>query len=158
MKVSVDFGGWTATKALLALAGVLAIGGVVGSAVAFSPTIAPPVKWQGGAEFTRNSPGSQFVKLYTVPAGRNFLLTDLIIANLGESASSFILYSDPTATCTPGALVTRLGSTNVPPGENTVLAFQTGIGVAGGHGVCVAPTRELTFTGRGFLFTAAPAS
>ena len=136
MKLSGNFGRWTPTKATVAAAGVLAIAGAVGSAVAFSPIIAPPIKWQGGVGFISNA-SSGYNKVYTVPAGRNFLLTDLVATNTTGTVSSFAVYTAPGGNCLSTPLVPRLNFTIVPPLNNTVLALQTGIGFAAGQAVCV---------------------
>lgn len=158
MKVSVDFGRWTRTKAAMAVAGALAVAGAVGSALAISPIIAPPIKWQGGAEFQLIANSNALIKAYTVPAGRNFLLTDLTISNFDPVKSSINIYSGAAGVCDISSLTTRVQSLLVPPETNTVLAFQTGIGFGAGQAVCILPSAPMTFNGRGFLFTPAPAT
>lgn len=152
MKLSIDFGPWTTTKAALAAAGVLAIG-AVGSAVAFSPTIVPPIKWQGGAEFVQGAAVAGLNKVYTVPSGRNFLLTDLMIANIGTETVAVMVFSGQGGNCTTG-LVQRTTTTYVWTQSTYALSFQTGIGFAAGQAVCLsASNTDVDFSGRGFLFT-----
>lgn len=158
MKISMDFCVWTKTKAALAVAGALAIGGAIGSAVAISPTIAPPIRWAGGVEFNAETFGTEVRRAYTVPAGRSFLLTDLVVMNDAAAAQKFAIYSQPaTGVCSTGALTFRLTEAIVPPGNNTILAFQAGIGFGASRVVCIGTTGSLSFHARGFLFTAAPA-
>ena len=153
MKLSVDFGSWTRTKVALAVVGALAFAGAIGSAVAMSPIIAPPIKWAGGAEFVVATP-SGIQKLYTVPAGRSLLLTDLVVANNSPSNLSFGLYAASNGSCDVLSWVNRVGTTTVPFGTlPLVLAFQTGIGVGSGHAVCALTSSPTNITGRGFLFT-----
>lgn len=153
MKFSVDFGRSTAAKAAVA-AGAVAIAGAVGSAVAFSPIVAPPVKWQGGVEFRANTSTDTLFKAYAVPAGRNFLLTDLTASNSSTAKTFFNVYSGAGGNCDAGSVTAfRVESLLVPAEDTTVLAFQTGIGFAGGTAVCILSSQSLQFNGRGFLFT-----
>ena len=158
MNLSGHLGHWATAKAALAIAGALAVVGAIGSAVAFSPIIAPSIKWGGGAEFVRDTIGPETSGLFTVPAGRNLLLTDLVVSNTLANDVFFEIYTQVEGGCAGGTRTRRLGRTIVPTRTHTALAFQTGIGFASGQVVCVDTTGSLTITGRGFLFTAAPAS
>lgn len=157
MAMKAVFGSRTKMKAALAVAGALAIAGAIGSAVAFSPIITPPLKWQGGAEFRVVSGSDTFVTAYVVPAGRNFLLTDLVVANFSSTRQFFHISAGPGGICEVGS--PRLEGVIVRGDDNTVLAFQTGIGFAAGQAVCIQRSvSNMNFNGRGFLFTPAPAS
>jgi hypothetical protein len=153
MKLSIDFGRWTATKAALAVAGALAIAGAIGSALAITPTMDAPVKWQGGVEFNHYViPASGLV--YTVPSGRNFILTDLIIANNSGMQVGVEVRGGTGGTCGSFA-ATRLAKLLIPNGNTSYLHLQTGIGYAAGQTVCLGGTASsnVTVAGRGFLFT-----
>lgn len=151
-----SFGHWTATKAALAVAGVLAIGGAVGSAIAMSPIVQPPIKWGGGMEFNQVPfVGGPYV-MYVVPAGRNLILTDLVIGNLTGAAGSVFISSGSAGGCFSATM--RMNTIVVPAGETTSVSLQTGIGFTAGSAVCIQVfTSELAVNGRGFLFTPAPA-
>jgi hypothetical protein len=158
MKLSIDFGRWTTTKAAMAVAGALAIGGAVGSALAISPTVPAPVKWQGSVSplWTQSS---SFGKMYTVPAGRNLMITDFIISNANSTSSSASLYSDPDDTCSDIIQQNiKLFAVRVPANSTVVIPLVTGAGFAPGQSVCVRTSVEMTTNARGYLFTAAPAS
>lgn len=156
MKLSVDLGRWTSVKAPLLFAGLLAIGGAVGSAIAMSPTVAPPIKWAGGVEFANNS-ASGLDPSYTVPAGRNFILTDLIVGNRTSSGQGFQVLAGIGGTCVVSNTL-RLAEIVVPPGDTAYVSLQTGVGFASGQAVCIFTTAAMSVSGRGFLFTPAPAS
>ena len=154
MKLSRYLVRWTTTKAALALAGALAICGAVGGAFAISPTVPVPIRWQTIAEFTFSTTGSNAFKAYTVPAGRNFLLTDLVVTNRGTLQETFGVGSGNGGVCGGASLKLRLQDLYVASGENVILAFQTGIPFGPGQGVCVSSSNaNLVFNGRGFLFT-----
>lgn len=158
MKLSVDFGRWTTMKAVLAVAGALAIGGAVGSAVAISPTMDGPVKWQGGWEFASIGVASAGQELlYLVPAGRNLMVTDLTVTNFGSSISQFSLFSGSSGGCNITSKM-RLRTVAVPAGDVTHVSYETGIGFSAGTPVCINKNTELYVNARGYLFTAAPAS
>src|SRR5262245_47789995 len=97
MKLSIDFGRWITTKTV-AVGGLLAICGVVGSALAMSPVINPPIKWQGGweANIDNTQGGVPFYQLYQVPAGRSLMITDLIVSNFTAGESSFNISTKPS--------------------------------------------------------------
>ena len=142
-------GGWTAAKAAVAVAGALAIAGAVGSAVAVSPTVIPPIKWQGGAEFTGPAAGLGLTLVYTVPSGRNLVLTDLMIANSSAGTRSVTVYTG-SGSCSN----VRTTQVHVGPNSTYALSFQTGIGVGSGQSVCLSSSDgSYGYSGRGFLFT-----
>lgn len=144
----------------MAIAGGLMIAGAVGSAVAMSPIVQPPIKWAGGAEFSDSVLGgvpSPHQVMYTVPAGRNFILTDLIVSNLTGTAQSFSVHTGAGGSCNT-TLTLRLLNISVLPSDTSYVSLQTGIGFTSGQAVCVQATAVMPVSGRGFLFTAAPAS
>src|SRR5258706_3871247 len=119
-----NFGRWTTTKAALAVAGLLAIGGAVGSAVAFSPTITAPFKFRVDVEFRARTSESALVRAYRVPAGKRLMLTDIIVSNFSTTTQVFGIFSGPTGVC-GGTLTVRLQDVVTPPQNTTVVSFQT---------------------------------
>ena len=138
----------TRIKALLRIAAALALAGAIGKAVAMSPIVQPPIKWAGGAEFNNFISGR--VSVYTVPPGRNFILTDLVIGNPSGTSQSFNVYGGTS--CETASL--RMQLVVVPPNDTAYLALQTGIGFTAGQVVCLITTASMSVNGRGFLFTA----
>jgi hypothetical protein len=158
MKIAIFFDRWTTTKAALAVAGALVVGGAVGSAVAIGPTVPAPITWQGGVNIIQDvvGPGASRVA-YTVPAGRNLMLTDIVISN--ESATAAIaqrIFAGPgNCSVTGSAKTTRL---TVPAEGSLHLPLVTGIGFSAGQTVCLYnldADSETQWMLRGFLFTAA---
>lgn len=156
MKVSADFGRWTKTKTALAVAGALAIGGAVGSAIAMSPTVQPPIKWAGGAEFVTAVPAGGPTVVYTVPAGRNLILTDLIIGNTNTTFNNISVFSG-SAGCAE-ILLPRLSNIMIPAADTAYVSLQTGVGFTSGQTICIQSSNSVALSGRGFLFTPAPPS
>jgi hypothetical protein len=155
MKLSINLGRWTTLRAGLAIASALAIGGAVGSAIAISPKMDAPVRWAAGVEF-HTAIGVNNGLLYEIPAGKNFMLTDLIVSNETENWTAFRIFSKPNRQRGCGIfdeVEQRSVEIIVPAHDNTILAFQTGIGFKPGHLICVLGDAYLNFTGRGFLFT-----
>ena len=157
MKVSVDFGRWTRTKAALAVAGTLVLGGVVGSALAISPTVDSGLVFQGGVninQFTVEPTANRLA--YTVPAGKRFMLTDIAISGSSKTNPAELQYvfTGGGASCTP-VTANRTSFLNVPAGDTLHLPFVTGIGFAAGQFVCLSngdDTVTTHWTIRGFLF------
>src|SRR5262245_31292756 len=116
MQITLNFGHWTTTKAALAIAGALTIGGAVGSAVAISPTIAPPITWAGGWEVSIPGAAEGGIPVYTVPPGRNLLVSDLMVGNNSSAVATIALYSSISPTCA-GIEKVRLVALPVPPFE-----------------------------------------
>lgn len=138
------------------LAAVLAATlGAAGTAVAVSPIIEPPIAWQGGVEISTSIVGP--AALYNVPAGRSFLMTDLVLTSLSGSALVTI-YTINTNDCAgSGTAKSRLSKIAVTEGASTVVALQTGVGFTAGQAVCVTASStastNVEFNARGFLFT-----
>lgn len=154
MKFTVDLGRWTTTKAALAVAGALAIGGAMGSALAIAPTMQGPVKWAGGAEFVGSLStgiGGGSVAVLTVPAGRNLMLTDIVVGNVATTAAAFNLIAG-TSNCS-NVLAFRLGNIVIPPNDVRSISLSTGIGFASGQNVCIFSPNQLSFNLRGYYFT-----
>lgn len=156
MRLSVNFGRWTTTKAAMTIAAALAIGGAVSSAVAIGPTIAPPIKWAGGWEVaTPVSAGS--APVFTVPAGNSLLVSDLVVGNLSGSAVNIAVFGAGNAACDT-SLKVKLVALPIPPLSTVNIPLQSGLGFASGQRVCVnAHGGSLNVNLRGFLFTPAPA-
>jgi hypothetical protein len=147
-----DFGRWTTTKAALAVAVALAIAGAVGSAVAFSPMIVPPIKWQGGWEargYTYNYVGQLIT---TVPAERSLIITDIVASNLSSTVGSFKIYEGSSDCSTSTA--ERFSTVMVLPSSSFHVPLQTGIGFGAGKRVCFSIIgTSMSFNFRGFFFT-----
>lgn len=119
-------------------------------AAAVDPTVDVPLTFQGGVQIIQNSLANLTdVGVFTVPPGRNFMLTDLIISK--DSAGAAVDQRVFT-----GCLVTaRTGFLSVP-GEGTLhIQFATGIGFTSGQVVCIrngASGGPTNWTIRGYLF------
>ena len=150
MGISVSFGRWTMRKSVLALGASLVLAGIVGSAVAISPTVGVPIQWKGSAQFVaENIPSSAAIKLYAVPASRTLVLTDLIVSNSITTAGHFSIYIG-TATC--GFLSYKLQFVFVPPKDSKVISLQSGIPFGPGTSVCfLGGDGVFQVNGRGFL-------
>src|SRR5688572_30235584 len=65
----------------------LAVGGAVaGGAMALSPTVDTPLVFRGGVNIVRDFQADGSQDIYVVPAGRKFMLTDLVIANNSDTS------------------------------------------------------------------------
>lgn len=124
-------------------------------ALAIEPTIDAPIKWLGGvSEITILNTTNGL--LYAVPAGRNFMLTDLIVSNPHSGVGFFRLYTGSLGQCVlPDAV--KLDGVVIPPMNSLVIPLNTGVGFASGQMVCVTFASEpafLSFTvnARGYLF------
>ena len=145
-----------------AFAALLALGlggAVAGGAMALSPTVDTGLAFRGGVNIVSNNftAGAKGL-VYTVPAGRKFMLTDLVIANDSEAtaATDQYVYTGETTSCAAVAAF-RTSFLTVPAGDTLHLPFITGIGFTAGQGVCVqngqGPGGSTThWTIRGFLF------
>lgn len=153
MKLSIDLGRWTTTKAALAVAGVLMIGGAVGTALAISPTVSPPIKWQGGWERVdlHSAPGTTVVEVAVVPAGRNLLMTDIVVSTNQSSDVYFSVFEGGTNCSTQ--LAYRLAGVLIPPRGTLHFPLETGIGFRAGTRICASAGSFADFNFRGFLFT-----
>lgn len=156
VKLPIDVGHWATGKTALVSAGVLAIAGAVGSALAIAPiTTGPGIKWQGGWEVTRATLFDVRATLYTVPAGRNLMVTDLTFSN-GSSIASEIDFFAGQGGCGTGNIArSRLENVFIPPVSTVHLSYETGMGFASGQIVCIATLNNVSLHARGYLFTAA---
>ena len=143
-----------AFAALLALA----LGGAVaGGAMALSPTVDTALVFRGGVNIIVTvDPAIDFTVLaYLVPAGRKFMLTDLVIANSGETSPAMNqqVFTGSEASCSPGT--TRTNFLSVPAASTLHVPFVTGVGFTAGQHVCIfnGDAAEPTYwTIRGYLF------
>ena len=99
-------------------------------------------------------------ELYTVPAGRNFMLTDLTVSNLTNSAARFgLLGTAPEASCAGGLasqIFFKMQNVVVPADDTLVIPLVTGFGFTAGQHVCISTSGPnlIQANARGFLFTA----
>jgi hypothetical protein len=110
------------------------------------------ITFLGGVQLIANSVGnlSDF-DVFTVPAGVNLLVTDVIVSNSNASASCCARIFTGA-----GCLTERTGFITVPAGGSVTMNFLTGIGFASGQVVCVRngdSAGPLHFTLRGYRFT-----
>ena len=135
----------------------LALGGAVaGGAMALSPTVDTALVFRGGVNIVKdNLAAATFALVYTVPAGRKFMLTDLVISNDSETspATDQYVYTGGAANCTTAAAF-RTSSLIVPAGGTLHLPFVTGIGFTAGQLVCISngDANPTNWTIRGFVF------
>jgi hypothetical protein len=137
----------------------LALGGAIaGGAMALSPTVDTALVFRGGVNifFDLLEPGSDTHLVYTVPANRKFMLTDLVISNESDAspAAGQFVYTGTTAACSVVA-AQRTGDLKVPAGGTLHLPFVTGIGFNAGLHVCIVNNDSADATNwtiRGYLF------
>ena len=152
------FAHWTTTKAAIAAAGLLAIGGAVGSAVAVSPINAgPSIKWAGGWEIETVIYSNQDAKVYVVPAGRNLMVTDILASNFTAEDAALQMFITGAQPCSGGGNY-RIRYAAVKASDNFQWSPQTGIGFASGQSVCLVSSQNLNVVLRGYLFTPQPTS
>lgn len=143
------------TRAAVTIAGALALAGAIGSAIAMSPIVQPPIKWAGGVEFGfASTVGSATV--YAVPPGRSLILTDLLIGNNSGVLATISILQAPDNCFADTTL--RVTNIFVPTGQTTAINLQTGIGFGAERVVCISSNASVSMNGRGFLFTPGPAS
>jgi hypothetical protein len=135
----------------------LALGGAVaGGAVALSPTVDTALVFRGGVNIVGGAFAGTFSDVYTVPAGRKFMLTDLVIANRSDTtpAGGQYVCTGQGASCTT-VFALRTSFLKVPTGGTLHVPFVTGIGFTPGQHVCIKnedPTDVTDWTIRGYLF------
>ena len=138
--------------ALTAAAGIVA--GVVGTATAVAPTASVPITHGGAVTIARDSLPLGFTHLFSVPVGKKFMLTDIIVANLITTPGSFKIYTAATSSCT--GITELTANIVVPASNNVVIPLVSGIGnIGAGKPLCFqnADTEVLQVTIRGYLFT-----
>jgi hypothetical protein len=106
----------------------------------------------GSVELIANGVGSLLDRdIFTVPAGRRFKITDLIIGNPNAAANCCArIFTGP------GASVDRTAFITVPANDSVAHGFLNGINFNAGQIVNVrngASSGDLHFTVRGYLFT-----
>lgn len=147
-----------ATRPALAICAAIFVSAAgVGDAIAISPTMDGPIKWAGGVEFSKNGVAG-IESLYVVPAGKNFMLTDLIVSNVHTSGQHtyFDIFSGSTVGCVGDKY--RLRTVAVPAFDSKVISLTTGIGFTAGQHVCITAYAPLQVNMRGYLFTPAAAN
>jgi hypothetical protein len=142
-----------AAAALMALA----LGGAVaGGALALSPTVDTTLVFRGGVpQITASITAGSQLAAYTVPAGRRFMLTDLVIANSSATSPAYgqSVYTGLGGCASFGPFRTAILS--VPAGGTLHLPFVTGFGFTAGQVVCISnadDTSATDWTIRGYLF------
>jgi hypothetical protein len=129
-----------------------------GEASAQSPTVDTRLAFQGWVNIVELFVAGNTTRLvYTVPANRKFLLTDLVISNSSSATNPAryqLVYTGTNATC--GLGLHRTSHLSVPGGGTVHIPFVTGIDFNAGQHVCIFngdPTSTATYwTIRGFLF------
>lgn len=148
-------------KSMFAVSAGLALF-AVGTAVAVGPIIQPPIRWTGGVNITQDAVAPTYLRhAYTVPAGHNFMLTDIVISNASNTlAVDQKIYVGQGSSCnSPGPY--RTTHLTVPAGQTLHLPFVTGLGFTAGQAVCLVNYDVDSTTNwmlRGFLFTATPST
>ena len=152
-----SLGSWCMARPARAALVVLALGSVIaGGAMAISPTVGTSLVFQGGVNIVQNNLGPGGTALvYTVPAGRKFMLTDIVIANQSDSLSASLQQVFTGGANCSSVATFRTGHLNIPAGSTFHVPFVTGIGFAAGQLVCIFngdPTTTTSWTIRGYLF------
>jgi hypothetical protein len=146
-------------RTLVASMLALALGGLTaGAASAQGLTVDTNFVFRGWVNIVQNSVPANATRLvYTVPANRSFLLTDLMISATGSSTAPArfqIVWTGTDASCNPG--LHRTSWFTVGAGETIHIPFVSGIDFRAGQYVCVFngdPVGPATYwTIRGFLF------
>jgi hypothetical protein len=137
----------------IAAAGVatVAFAALMGSAVAITPTLETKLVLRNTISIARVVPNGTH-PVYTVPANRTFMLTDLIGGNAFSSISGMQVYLSSAATC---AIVTPITGLMVVPALNSlVVPLTTGIRFGAGQTVCISNpfSNPLHFTARGYHY------
>ena len=137
--------------ALTAAAGIVA--GVVGTATAVAPTGSVPVNYVGGISIIRDNV-IDVMPPFLVPAGKKFMLTDIIVGTLAPTPGSFKIYTTATSSCS-GANTELTSFVSVPASNTLVIPLVSGISVAGGKFLCLQnlETEHLQVVLRGYIFT-----
>jgi hypothetical protein len=133
----------------------LALGGAVaGGAMALSPTVDTALVFRGGVNIVVDASAGTTVLAYTVPVGRKFMLTDLVIANSSATnpALSQFVWTGSGPSCDFVAF--RTNALSIPAASTLHLPFVTGIGFTAGQFVCIrnASGEATGWTIRGYLF------
>ena len=134
----------------------LALGGAVaGGAMALVPTVDTALVFRGGVNIMADAGAGTNALAYIVPAGRKFMLTDLVIANNSATtpANEQYVFTGSGASCATGSF--RTNNLSVPAASTLHLPFITGIGFTAGQFVCIGNSDDDTGTSwtiRGFLF------
>lgn len=138
----------------LVMAALLALGvGALAAdkAKAVDPTVNVPLTFQGGVQIVLNLLANLTnVDVFTVPAGRNFMLTDLIISKDSTGAAV-----DQRVFTGAGCITERTAFLSVPGQDTLHIQFATGIGFTSGQVVCIrngASAGPTNWTIRGYLF------
>ena len=138
----------------LIVAALLAFGVValaVEKTAAVSPTVDVPLTFQGGVQLVVCCvPNLTSVDVFTVPAGKNFMLTDLIISKFEPGAAI-----DQRLFSGAGCVTQRTSFLSFPGQDTLHIQFATGIGFTSGQVVCIdngGTNGETDWTIRGYLF------
>jgi hypothetical protein len=135
----------------------LALGGAIaGGAMAISPTVETTRVFRGGVTIVGGAFDGEHSDVYTVPAGRKFMLTDLVIANRSQTgpAMAQYVYTGQGASCTT-VFALKTSFLHVPAASTLHLPFVTGIGFTAGQHVCIKNEDDASVTDwtiRGYLF------
>ena len=139
----------------------VALGLLVGAetARAVDPTIDAPFKWLGGVQGIGTIGLDGVRPIYTVPAQKNFMLTDLIPGNPNDVPEQFHMYvGNGNGLASFGE---RLSGIIISPYSSLVIPLNTGIGFGAGTTLCMGavavgtPTgafRGLNINARGYLY------
>jgi len=142
-------------KKLFSAASVAAIAlGFAAPSMAQVPAVLTPgINFVGGFEANLSCPDLTSCDAFTVPAGQNVILTDVIISpasgNTVKSCCARIARGS-------GCSEFRTNFINVPPDAPVSIQFNTGMGFTAGQVICVrngASSGDLHFTLRGYRFT-----
>jgi hypothetical protein len=136
----------------------LGLGAVIaGGALAISPTVDTALVFRGGVNIVTSAASGSDVHVYTVPAGRKFMLTDLVISNNNETSPATIQRVITGSGTNCDWVADRTAALSIPVASTLHLPFVTGIGFTSGQHVCIqnaeGPGGNTTsWTIRGYLF------
>jgi hypothetical protein len=107
-----------------------------------------------GWEATEAGLGPTPSTFYTVPAGRNLLITDIVVGGDATISGRFNVYTAGGNGCASIG-VRRLRNVTIPSNDSIVIPLTTGIGFASGQTICMVGFEggSISVNMRGFLFT-----
>lgn len=138
---------WTGRAKSALLLGTAAVAAISGYAFAIAPTVDSGRTFAGGVGISTVVDG-EVAPAYTVPAGKQLTVTDVIITNTATAVGQVFIWIG-NSNC--DSLVNRLNEVRVPAGETFHLSLLTGFGFGAGKTVCLDSNQNTVWTVRGYL-------
>lgn len=148
-KLALTFRGWIDHAKNITLLGAIAAGCVYGYAFAIGPTIDTNRTFGGAINLAYTTEAQVVHPIYTVPAGKQYTLTDVIITDLGSAGVFARVSISDDSNCSSTNF--RLNDVRTPAGGTLHLPLVTGLGFGSGKHVCIWSSPEARWTMRGYL-------